>query len=229
MSNDRHAKYGAATGIVAVILIAVGFGVLTPKPPHLDAPPADFVGYFSDHQSAVRAGVVVASIGMLFFIWFLGSLRSGLAAAEGGSGRLANVAFGAGVVTAGFLLVGVAFQATAAFRPGQIPATETRLLSDLFAVGAAPAFAALTALFAATSLVAFRSTLPSWVGALTGFGAVAQPFAIGAALTQTGAFAGDGALGLFLPILGFIVGVLAISIALVRDPFPSPTAAPAPQ
>jgi hypothetical protein len=48
--------------------------------------------------------------------------------------------------------------------------------------------------------------------------AVGQLPAIGAALTTTGAFAGDGALGLFVPVFTFFVALIAISVALMRAP-----------
>jgi len=50
----------------------------------------------------------VVGIGIFFYLWFLGSLRSTLAAAEGGAGRLASVAYGAGLVGAAFFIVGLA-------------------------------------------------------------------------------------------------------------------------
>jgi hypothetical protein len=99
MNDDRFARYGAASGMLAVLLVVGSFlGFILPNAPDLDAPGTDWATYFTDHQSRIQVGVVVLGVGLFFFIWFLGSLRSALATAEGGEGRLASVAFGGGIV-----------------------------------------------------------------------------------------------------------------------------------
>jgi len=40
-------------------------------------------------------------------------------------------------------------------------------------------------------------------------------------LTTTGPFAGDGVLGLFVPVFTFVIGLVAISVALMRGPVAS--------
>jgi hypothetical protein len=218
-SNDSHARQGAAVGIVFAILIIVGFAIVIPKPPDMDSSAATFAAYYVDHQSAIRAGLTIVGIGIFFFIWFLGSLRAALAAAEGGGGRLASVAYGAGLIGAAVLLLGITAGETAAFRPDDVDPGVTRAFSDFFAVTGAPAASALTAFFAAIALAGFRhGALPGWAAWTSAVAAVGQVPAIGAALTTTGAFAGDGVLGLFVPVLTFVVGLVAISVALMRRP-----------
>jgi hypothetical protein len=95
MNNDRLARYGAASGIIAVLLIVGSFaGLVLPNAPDLDARGIEWAAYFTDHQSRIQVGVVLLGVGLFFFVWFLGSLRSALARAEGGDARLASVAFG---------------------------------------------------------------------------------------------------------------------------------------
>jgi hypothetical protein len=107
MSNDTSERQGAVAGIVFAILIVVGVGILIAKPPDTDASAVTFATYYVDHQNAIRAGLTVVGVGIFFYLWFLGSLRSTLAAAEGGAGRLASVAYGAGLVGAAFLSSGL--------------------------------------------------------------------------------------------------------------------------
>ena len=79
----------------------------------------------------------------------------------------------------------------------------------------------------ASALSGFRyRALPGWTAWICAIAAVCQLPAFGAGVTQTGAFAGDGALGLFLPIFSFLVGLVAISIALMRSPAPGAASVP---
>ena len=132
MSDDRFARYGAASGILAVLLTVGGFvGFILPNAPDLDAPGTDWATYFTAHQSRIQVGVIVLGVGLFFFIWFLGSLRSALARAEGGEGRLASIAFGGGIVAVASLLIAASAGAVAALRPEDLDPNTTRALNDL--------------------------------------------------------------------------------------------------
>ena len=178
----------------------------------------------TDEQSHVRApgsrgGLTVVGIGIFFYLWFLGSLRSTLAAAEGGAGRLASVAYGAGLVGAAFFIVGLAAGETAAFRPDEVDPGITRAFSDFFVVLGAPAATTFAAFFTAIALVGFRhAAFPGWAAGLSALGAIGALPAIGTSLSTSGAFSGDGVLGLFVPVITFVVGLVAISVAMLRSP-----------
>ncbi len=145
-----------------------------------------------------------------------------MASAEGGTGRLASVAYGGGLLAAAFFIVGLTAGLTAAYRPTEVDPGVTRMLGDLFGVVGAPAAAAFVALFAATALAGFRfGAIPGWAAWISAVAAICQLGAFGIGDTTTGAFASDGALGFVLPVASFIVGMLAISIALVRNPLPA--------
>ena len=93
----------------------------------------------------------------------------------------------------------------------------TTAINDLAVVSGAPALAGLTALFAASAKVALRhGAFSRGIGWLLVLAALAQPFAVGAMLTDSGVFSGDGVLGLILPIVAFAVAILAMSGALVQ-------------
>ena len=156
MDNDLNARRGAAGGIVSVILLLVGFGLFTSGVPGFDASGREWGTFFADHATRIQIAITVIAVGIFFFIWFLGSLRSAIAAAEGGTGRLASIAYGGGLVSAALLLVGLTGGATAAFRPEEIDPNLTRALNDFGALIAGPASSALTALFAATAIAGYR-------------------------------------------------------------------------
>jgi hypothetical protein len=218
VKDDRYAKYGAATGLISVILLVVGFGIVTPTPPDLDASAEEFSQYFIDEQDAVRAGVLIVTLGLFAFVWFLGSLAQTLRVTAGAP-RLPSLAFAGGVVSAALLGLTLTALTTAAFRPEETSPELTRALSDVAVLAAVPACAGLAALFGATALVILRGGgLAEWLGWLCGATAVAQLLPLGAAFTDSGAFAGDGALGLIVPVASFIVTVGCLSVCIMRLP-----------
>jgi len=210
MSDRDWERLGAATGALSVLLFIVGFAII-PTPPDVDASAIEIHAYYADEQGGIQASMVLLTGALFFFIWFLGSLRSALRAAEGGTGRVSSIAF------AGALFTLITLIAGAAFRPDETTAEVTSAINDLAVVSGAPALAGLTALFAASAKVGLRhGAFPSSIGLLLVLAALAQPFAVGAMLTDSGVFAGDGVLGLFLPIAAFAVAILATSGALVQ-------------
>jgi hypothetical protein len=211
MNDDRYVEYGAATGIVFVILSVIGFAVVIPTPPDLDAPSQEWASYFLGHHDAVRAGIVILAAAFFFYVWFLGTLTSVLRIAAG-TPRLPSIALIGGVIGGALLLVGLSAEAVAAFRPQGVDPLITRELSDLFVMVGVAGIPAFTAFFAATAIVLLRSgAFPGWLGWLTAVAAVVQPLTFGALFTKHGAFAGDGALGLFVPFIVTMVTFLALS------------------
>jgi hypothetical protein len=211
MNDDRYVEYGAATGILFVILTLIGFAVVIPTPPDLNAPSQEWASYFLSHHSAIRAGVVILAVAFFFYIWFLGTLTSVLRIASG-TPRLPSITLIGGVIGGSCLLVGLAAEAVAAYRPQGVDPLITRALNDIFVLVGVAAIPAFTAFFAATAIVLLRSgAFPAWLGWLTVVAAVVQPLTFGALFTKSGAFAGDGALGLFVPLIVTFVTFLALS------------------
>jgi hypothetical protein len=216
MRDRDWERLGAATGALSVLLFIVGFGIF-PAPPDVDASASEIHAYYSEEQNGIQAALALLIAALFFFIWFLGSLRSALRIAEGGTGRVSSIAFAGGVVSAGALFTLITLIAGAALRPEETTAEVTSAINDLAVVSGAPALAGLTALFAASAKVALRhGAFSGSIGLLLLLAALAQPFAVGAMLTDSGVFAGDGALGLFLPIAAFGLAILATSGALVQ-------------
>ena len=210
MNDDRYVEYGAATGIMFVVLAIVGF-VVIPSPPNLNAPSQDWASYFLSHHDAVRTGIVLFAVGVFAFIWFLGTLTSVLRIATG-TPRLPSIAFAGGILSAAALLFGLAALAVAAYRPQGVDPLITRALNDLFVLSGVAAIPAFTAFFAATALVILRTgSFPAWLGWLLVAAAAVQPLTFGALFTKHGAFAGDGVLGLFVPLIVSLVAIFSLS------------------
>jgi hypothetical protein len=216
---DRFARYGAASGIVAVILIFVGFGIYSSGIPDIDASGEEWGSFFADNQGQVHFGLTLAGIGLFFFLWFLGSLRSAIAAAEPGAARLASIALAGGIIGTGVLGIGAAASLTAAFRPDELDPGVTRALVDFGAIVGAPGAAGFTALFAATAIAGYRhGALPAPIAGFSALAAITQPLTYGVGVTDSGAFAADGFLGLWIPVITFAIAVLTASVTLTRTP-----------
>ena len=211
MNDDRYVEYGAATGILFVVLAIVGFAVVIPTPPDLNAPAQEWSSYFLGHHDAVRAGIVILAVALFAFIWFLGTLTSVLRIATG-TPRLPSIVFAGGILGIASLMIGLAAEAVAAYRPQGVDPLITRALNDIFVLVGVAAIPAFVAFFAASALVILRTgAFPAWLGWLLVVAAAVQPLTFGALFTKHGAFAGDGALGLFVPLIVSFVAIFALS------------------
>ena len=223
MTNDRYASWGAIGGLVATIMIVGAFvGLVLPNAPDLSDSGSAWAAFFTDHRTRIQIGVTVLGVGLFFFLWFLGTLRSALAAAEGGQGRLASIAFGGGIIAVVTLLVAAGVGAAAALRPTELDPNTTRALNDIGVVIGGPGAAGFTALFAATAIAGYRfKAIPAPVAGMSALAAITQPLAYGVAVTDTGVFAADGVLGGFIPVVTFVLAMVPLSIALYREPAPA--------
>jgi hypothetical protein len=214
MERGRFVRYGALSGIVAVILIIVGFSIFASDIPNSDDAAQKWQTFFLDHQDRVQTGMTLISIGGLFFLWFLGSLREGIAAVEGGA-RLASIAFGGGLVAVSVLSAGTAAILAASFHPQGYDPNLLRALADIGALAGVPAAAGFTALFAATAAAGYRlGALPAPVAGICAAAALGQACAFFIGTTDNGALAPDGFIGAVIPFATFAIAVLALSVTL---------------
>ena len=91
-------RWTSLAGIVFVVLMVSGT-YLVADVPDADAPRQEITDYLGDSDNHTRnlIGAYVWVVGALLFLCFVSRLRSVLRAAEGGTGILSNIVFGAGV------------------------------------------------------------------------------------------------------------------------------------
>jgi hypothetical protein len=159
MSEDRWARYAPLTGVVAVVLIIVGALMLNNY--EYLKPPSEIISKLEDNALLIQVAAYFGLASSFFLVWFAGSVRTWLRAAEGDPGRLAAVAFGGGVAGSVCLLVGNSALAAAAARAGSQGGTtesSATALWDLNATLLGSALPiALAALVGAAAVVAFRT------------------------------------------------------------------------
>jgi hypothetical protein len=218
MNNDKWAKYGAATGLVAVVLYVVGTLVL-PTPPDFDAPANEVAAYFADEQTGIQVATAFYAAAAAFFLWFVGTLASVLRRAEGGP-RLSSIAFGAGVASTAIFITGLTAFSVAALRAdeGVLGPEITQALFDAGNLGFAAGSLVFGALFAAVALVVLRrGGLPNWLGWLAALTGILVALRVGALFDVDGAFAADGVLGYWAGIVAFLVWTAITSVVLYSD------------
>jgi Domain of unknown function (DUF4386) len=189
-------------GVVAVILWILGTFLLEKddRPDGKDT--AAFVDWVEANDTAILAGAVVFGFGVLFFLWMLGSLRAALVEAEGGTARLASIAFASGGAVSIALMFTYLPHAQAAFDHANTSATGVEALvrvgDSIF--GGAVLFS--IPLLAATGLAILRfGALPRWLAW----------FSFVLALVMA-----IPTLGFFGLVVGLPVWTLAVSVVLYR-------------
>jgi hypothetical protein len=161
---ERWERYAPLTGVAAVLLWIAGTFLLEKddRPDGKDT--AAFVRWVEANDGSILAGAIVFGFGVVLFLWMLGSLRAMLFAAEGGTGRLATIAFASGLAVSISLMFTYLPQAQAAFDHAN---TSDTAIEALVRVG--DAFFGGAALFSIPLLVAVAlailrfGALPRWL------------------------------------------------------------------
>jgi hypothetical protein len=195
MDDRQWEQVAATTGIVFVALIVATY-FLAPTPPKADATSQEILQYFSDNRTQVLTQSFLGAVAAGLLLWFGGSLRSFLMRAEGGTGRLAGVAFGGAVATAVVALGGTGLLGTVASRAsGEAEALTTDLLFDIQNVTFTLVWAPVVVMVAATSFLGFhKGAVPAWLTwsgfalAAAGVVATAGIFDVGGPLGPSGVY-----------------------------------------
>jgi hypothetical protein len=172
--NGLLARWAPLSGIVFVALWIVTLGLTADSPSSSDSD-GKILAYYGSHSNRVQHWVAffLVAVALFFFLWFLSSVRSRLAAAEGGPGWLTGLATTAGVVFVTILTLGAVSQFsfvaaitdTRRFHPD---ANTIRLLNDLAYFFFVLSLFAAAAFVWAICVLGWRSrSLPKW---LTGLG-----------------------------------------------------------
>ena len=214
MPDSRWERWGATSGFGSLLFGAAAVA-FERGPVVASDPAAKIVAHYTEFRTAMLWQALLFLLGSGVFLWFLGSLRSFLLRAERGTGRLATVAFGAGVASTVITVVALAFQiglATAAKDAGQ-PAVVATMVA-LFTVANLP----LAVMLTAVAVTSFRTkAFPRWLGWLSAAAAVAQLIPALGIVLSSGPLAPDGWLAAYLPYPLYAVWLAAATVVMIRQ------------
>jgi hypothetical protein len=170
MVNTRTEKLAPLSGVVFVVLVAASTALINLYEylPEAESLTTQMAG----RASQIALGGYLGLVGAFFLIWFAGSVYGRLREVEGGTGRLATLAFGggalAGVLSAvSFVLVMIAGQR--AGTPGGLDPVAAVTLYDAWGAIMGSAMPVMMAvLVGATAGVALqKGGFPAWFGWLS--------------------------------------------------------------
>jgi len=161
--EGKMARYAPLTGVLFVVMVTAGF-LVSGDTPDADAPGSEVVDFYNDGMGKQIVATLLVTLGAVALVWFASTLRSILRNAEGGTGRVSNIAFAGGLTAAVGFWVTAGIHFTLADVGGDIDAAGAQVLnaldSDMF-FAFAPGIAIL---LLATALVARRTRLlPAWL------------------------------------------------------------------
>ena len=230
MSSTRWERMAAATGILYFIVTFIGFTFFDVETPSIGSSADKFRDFWSTNQSRIGWSAALTAIGVFFLFWFIGALRSRLAAAEPEPHRLANTAFGGGIAwAAGFLAaIGISGQVMFVENLDKLSDATIETLGSTQIVS--DAFIGLTTISRAVALGAVAlcvlryGGLPKWLGWVTGLVAALSLVGIFAITEST-----DGVFGTiwFIAFMASFFWVLLASIVMTvqktgSDSVPAP-------
>jgi hypothetical protein len=214
MNQTRWERWGAASGFGALALSAAAMvferGPLTP-----DQSREAVVAHLTANGSAMLTQAMLFLAGAAVYLWFIGSLRTFLARAESGTGRVSTVAFGAGVTWIGVNVVAQAFAVGLAMAPAAgAPPALISTMNAMFTIAALP----LGVMLIAVAVVSLRHrAFPAWIGWLAVAAAVSQFVLWYGTVVHTGPLAADGWLSYALYFV-FLAWFIPAIVAMVRNP-----------
>jgi hypothetical protein len=213
MRGDRWASYGARAGAVAVALFVAGAAVIGERPA-FDAAPAEVASQLGDQRTRIQLGCGLIAVAAPLFVWFLATVASLTRDSRPPTRRAGAVLFGCGLAFLALFLVDVTTLAAAALRPENMTAVPelATTLRDLEFLAMGMAAPLVSGMLGACAVLALRdeAVWPRWVGWLAAVAAFAYALRVGTLFTVEGAFAADGALGLWAPVIAF-AGWTAVS------------------
>jgi hypothetical protein len=164
MQAGRWERLAPLTGVVFFVLLIPAF-LLGGEPPDADDSTRTVIDFWTSNDDELIIGSIFAALAALFLLWFVGTLRSALRVAEGGTGRLSAIAYGGGLVLVAAAALGAGIQFAAADTAGDVPPAVTQTLSVMNSDVFFPFVVGTLGLLFATGLLTLRTgVLPAWLG-----------------------------------------------------------------
>jgi hypothetical protein len=220
MRQGSPAPYGAAAGAAGVVLFVTGSLVMGDRPA-FDAGGAEIAAGLEENRARIQLGCAIVTAWTPLFVWFLATVASLAGDAGPGARRAAAVAFGCGLVFTTLFLVDVTALAVSALRPENMAADPELAVAlhdfEWLAIGSASFVMAGVLASFAVLVLGHGAVWPRWLGRLAAVASVLYLLRAGTLVATEGAFAADGILGLYVPVVAVAGWVLIASVALARD------------
>jgi hypothetical protein len=225
MRDDTWAPYGAAAGAIAIGLFVAAALVIGERPA-LDASGAEVAASFGENRTRIQVACALNAAMAPFLVWFLATVASLTRAGGPGTRRAGTVAYGCGLIFIALFLADVTALAAGALRPENMAAAPELAAAlhdfEFLAMGMAAFAAAGVPAAYAVLVLRDKAIWPDWLGWLAAIAAPAYALRVGTLFTTEGAFAADGALGLYVPVVAIaswlFVASVVLALRLSRSP-----------
>ena len=163
----------ALAGVVFVALFVVSSLIGLSDSPDFAGPRDEIATFYADKKDEIQIATVLAAISVPFFIWFAGRVRSAIAKVEGGTARLASIAYGAAIAAVATGIAGTMVNAMGSLRVDEQGEIAADTATAYFDIGNILSFAATTAAVAATlfdtglAVLRYKAILPAWFACIT--------------------------------------------------------------
>ncbi len=210
-------RLGAMSGYI-VVMLGMAAASFERGAPTANAPLADTIAYLSKYRAELLAQSILFVLSAGAYLWFFGSLRARLERAEGETGRVSAVAFGAGVVSVALQMLLQVFQVAAvAAGPARPDAGGMAQFARIGWALSVVAYVPFAVLLAATAVVSVRyRALPIWIGWLSAGLAVAHIVMFLGIAADSGPLVPGGALTYALYGLA-LVWLISVATVMVVD------------
>jgi hypothetical protein len=157
-------RFAPLSGLLFVVLVLAAV-IVGGETPGANDSLAKVIDYWRDNDDQAIAASIIAAFSAVALLWFAGVWRATLAAAEGGSARLANTAFAGAILAAVGWSMLIAFNFMAAETiddvAPQVTQTFSALQSDFFF----PLAIGFSVFLLASGLAIVRTgVFPAWMG-----------------------------------------------------------------
>jgi hypothetical protein len=215
MEPDRWERWGAASGFVALALGVAGAS-FERGAPAAGAPATEIAAYFAQYRTELLVQSLLMVLGAGALLWFLGSLRAVLLRAEGGTGRLTALMFGAGLVGIGLQAAIQAPQSALAMASdGTLDPQLAAMTSNLGYALSVIAYVPLAVMLAAVAVVTLRTrALPVWIGWLSAVTAATYLILTAGIAIDSGPLA-LGGWATYVPYTLMVIWVAATTTAVI--------------